>query len=181
MDRQTIGKYCGSSTRNGPTRPDAPAKRALPADGHDMRSREVPQDDSRMHPGERKLAYAVDENGNYVTVPYSGWDVEELVTSQAIEEFQRAARDAYERSARGETAPLEYHMYARRMDVQVLAQSTGVLKMTVRRHLRRSTFEKLKPAKLRRYADVLGLTIDELQRLPDRATLDDLAPGEENR
>jgi hypothetical protein len=137
-----------------------------------MHANEVPQDGSRTHPGERKLAYALNEEGRYVAVPYSGWKVEELVTTVAIEDFQCAADEAYERSFRGEASTLEYHMYARRMDVQVLAQSTGFFQMTVRRHLRPQAFARLKPARLQKYADVLGLGVDELQQLPHRSELE---------
>ena len=142
-----------------------------------MRSREVPQDDNRMHPGERKLAYAVDDQGRYVRVASTGWQVEEFVTGMALDEFAEAAREAWERARAGRASPLEVHMYARRMDVQLLAQTTGRFQWTVRRHLKPAVFARLKPAVLERYAAVLGLSVDALRRLPDEAPGADAAPG----
>lgn len=132
-----------------------------------MRSTEVPQDDNRMHPGERKLAYALDDQGRYVRVATTGWQVEEFVTGLALDDFDEAARDAWERARAGRASPLEVHMYAQRMDVQLLAQTTGRFQFTVRRHLRPAVFARLKPALLASYAAVLGLSVEALTTLPD--------------
>jgi hypothetical protein len=133
-----------------------------------MRTSDVPQEDNRMHPGERKLAYAVDDAGRYQRVAYSGWKVEELVTSMAVEEFEQLARAAHERAAQGLSAALEYHMYARRMDVQCLAQCSGAFQFTVRRHLRVEVFARLGAGRLAKYAAALGMTVEALKQLPQQ-------------
>jgi hypothetical protein len=75
-----------------------------------MKSSEVPQDGNPMLGGERKLAYAVDEGGRYKGVASDGWEVEELVTSLAVEDFERQAVEARARVEAGRSAPLEFHM-----------------------------------------------------------------------
>jgi hypothetical protein len=132
-----------------------------------MRKEQVPQEDNATFGGERKLVYATDDSGRYTSVTTSGWKVEEVVTSGAVEEFQRMENEARARVQRGEASPLEYHMYARRMDVVTLAQSTSLFAWRVRRHLQPRHFATLKPKLLQRYADALGLSVDELRRLPD--------------
>ncbi|WP_439133130.1 hypothetical protein [Pseudomaricurvus sp.] len=131
-----------------------------------MKKTEVPQDHSQSLAGQRKPLYVLDENGRYTTELSSGWDAEEVVLHQALEQFQQQAKDALRRGIAGETSPLEYHMYTKRMDVTVLAQSTGLFKWQVKRHFKPAVFHRLSTNKLSRYAYVLGLSVDELQQLP---------------
>lgn len=131
-----------------------------------MKRDEVPQDGAKAYMGMRKALYALDENGRMSVVPSSGWEAEEIVLDQAIEEFQQLAALALERARRRESSALEYHMYNRRMDVVLLAQSTGFFRWSVRRHLRVEVFSALSRKKLERYADALGLSVEELTSLP---------------
>ena len=131
-----------------------------------MKKDEVPQDRARAFQGRSKALYAQDENGQYKIVPSNGWVAEEIVLDQAIAEFVSAAEDALARARAGLTSPLEYHMYRCRMDVLLLAQSSGFFRWQVRRHLRAAIFEALPAAKKQRYADALGLSVAQLESLP---------------
>lgn len=133
-----------------------------------MKKAEVPQQNAKAFMGRSKLLYAVDESGRYVPAPSNGWEAEEIVLDQAIEEFRRLTADAWRRAREGLTSPLEYHMYHERMDVVLLSQTTGYFKWRVRRHLRPGVFQKL-PAKIRaRYAEALGIEAAKLDLLPER-------------
>ncbi len=127
---------------------------------------EVPQDNNRMLGGHRKGVYARDTSGRMVLVASSGWEVEEIVTSDAVEQLNAQAADARRRVEAGLASPLEYWMYAKRMDLSLLAQSTGLWRWRVRRHLRAEHFAKLSPQTLLRYADALGISSESLCRLP---------------
>lgn len=135
-----------------------------------MKLDEVPQDNAKTLAGQRKAMYAVDENGHYSVTQSSGWDVEEIVLNQAIEQYQQLAEQAFERVEKGQTSVLEVHMYQQRMDITLLAQSTGFFKWQVKRHLKPAIFAKLSEAKLSRYADVLGLELKTLQQLPAKGS-----------
>ena len=78
--------------------------------------------------------------------------------------------NARQRVEKGLSAPLEYHMYHQRMDVTVMAQSTGFFRWQVRRHLKSDVFKRLSNKKLARYAEALGLSIETLQALPEAGT-----------
>ncbi len=133
-----------------------------------MKRDEVPQQNAKAFMGHSKLLYALDENGRYVRAPSSGWEAEEIVLDQAIAEYQQQAADAWRRARLGQASALEYHMYRVRMDLVLLAQSTGYLKWRVRRHLKPGAFQKL-PAKCRRrYAEALGTTPEQLDTLPEQ-------------
>lgn len=129
-----------------------------------MRVDEVPQDDNSAL---RKAMYALDRQGRYTTVESSGWHAETTVTQVAIADFERASVAAHERCLAGVSAALEYHMYARRMDVATLADATGTARWRVRRHLRPRVFARLPNHLLARYAEALQMPVAALQRLPE--------------
>jgi hypothetical protein len=133
-----------------------------------MRADAVPQDQAATYGGHHKLMYAVDERGDYTGVTSSGWQVEAEATLAAVAELERLRDDAWARARAGLTAPLEYHMYRQRMEPATLATTTGLWRWRIRRHLRPARFARLSIRLLRRYAEALGLPIEQLRTLPDR-------------
>jgi hypothetical protein len=127
-----------------------------------MREREVPQEGNRSLAGHRKAVYAVADDGKLRLVPSRGWEVEEIVTRQAVEDLERRAEEARARVLAGQSSPLEYHMYRARMDLELLSQTTGLWRWRVRRHLRPAAFARLPLALRRRYAEALGVSVEAL-------------------
>jgi hypothetical protein len=130
-----------------------------------MREREVPQEGNRTLAGHRKAVYAVAEDGKLRLVPSRGWEVEEIVTRQAVEDLERRADEARSRVLAGESSPLEYHMYRARMDVELLSQTTGLWRWRVRRHLKPAAFQRLPLALKARYAEALGVAVEVLGKV----------------
>lgn len=126
----------------------------------------VPQEGNRALGGHRKAVYARDAAGRMVVAPSAGWEVEEIVTLQAVAALDAQAQAARERVVRGEASPLEYWMYASRMDAGLLAQCSGIWRWRVRRHLRPEVFARLSPRLLARYADAMGIAVERLRSLP---------------
>jgi len=131
-----------------------------------MKIQNVPQEGNKTLGGHTKAVYAKDAEGHIVAVESKGWEVEEIVTSQAVEEMRALAETARQNVLNGVSSPLEYWMCARRMDLLLLAQTTGIWRWRIRRHFRPEIFARLSPRVLARYAEALGLTIQELQQLP---------------
>ena len=127
----------------------------------------VPQDDSATYAKMKKAIYASDEDGKLKTIGSSGWDVEEIATTQALDDIQESINDAYEEVKAGNKSPLYYHMYDARMDLVVLAQSTGFFQWTIKKHFKPAVFDKLSEKKLLEYCDVLGKTLQEIKILPE--------------
>jgi hypothetical protein len=127
---------------------------------------EVPQEGNRTLGSHRKALYAKDADGKMVIVPSRGSEVDETVTMQAVDRMNALAADAKARVLAGQTAPLEYWMYARRMDVALLSQVSGIWQWRIRRHLQPQRFNKLSAKLLESYAEALGLTADQIQKLP---------------
>jgi hypothetical protein len=130
-----------------------------------MRERDVPQEGNATLAGHRKAVYAVGEDGKLRIVASRGWQVEEIVTRQALAELEERAGDARQRALAGLASPLEYHMYRARMDVAMLAEAAGLWRWRVRRHLKAQVFARLPLALKRRYAEALGIAPQALERL----------------
>ena len=133
-----------------------------------MKKAEVPQQNAKAFMGHSKLLYAVDEQGRYTPAPCNGWEAEEIVLDQAIAEYVRLAGDAWQRARTGSASSLEYHMFKQRMDMVLLAQSTGFFKWRVRRDLKPGVFTRLSQSRRERYGDALGLTPAQLDVLPEQ-------------
>ncbi len=126
----------------------------------------VPQEGNATLGGHRKAMYARDRDGRIGAVASAGWEVEEIVTRQAVDELERLAAEALAGVRAGTASPLAYHMYRARMDDTLLAQVTGLWRWRVRRHLRPEVFRTLSPALLTRYAAALGMDVEQLTHIP---------------
>mgnify|MGYP003383203805 FL=1 len=129
-----------------------------------MLASDVPQEGNVTLGGHRKALYARGADGKLQIVQSAGWEVEEIVTRQAVDDLNRLAEEARLRVNSGLTSALEYHMHKARMDVPLLAQTTGLWQWRIRRHFRPAVFASLSTALRRRHADAMGLTVDQLNK-----------------
>jgi hypothetical protein len=126
----------------------------------------VPQEGNATLGGHRKAVYARDAQGRMVITQSAGWEVEEIVTTQAVDACKQQEDAARERVKAGTASTLEYWMYARRMDLCLLSQTSGIWQWRVKRHLRPDRFATLSPKLLARYAQALGIAPEQLRSLP---------------
>lgn len=131
-----------------------------------MNADEVPQDHNATLAGQRKVVYAKNAEGRLGVVASQGWEVEAIVTTQALENLQVLAAKARQQALLGEVSPLAYWMHERRMDETLLAQSSGFWQWQVRRHLKPQPFAQLAPRQLARYAAALGVSAAVLKTIP---------------
>ena len=129
-----------------------------------MRDSEVPQEGNRTLGGQRKAMYARGVDGKLHIVQSAGWEVEEIVTKQAVDDLLRLTENARQRVLAGQTSPLEYHMYRVRMDVPLLSQASGIWQWRIRRHFRPAVFAGLSASLLTTYADAMGMTVEQLKK-----------------
>ncbi len=127
---------------------------------------DVPQEGNRTMGGHRRAMYAKDKDGRMVIVPSRGGEVDETVTLQALDRINDLTEEARVRVLSGKSSPLEYWMYAQRLDLPQLSQVSGYWQWRIRRHLRPEIFAKLPEKVLQNYAWVMGITIDQLRKLP---------------
>ncbi len=129
-----------------------------------MLDSEVPQEGNSTLAGHRKAVYARGGDGKLHIVQSAGWEVEETVTRQAVEDLNRLAEDARQRVIAGQTSVLEYHMHKARMDVPLLSQVTGLWQWRIRRHFRPNIFAGLSAGLLQRYGEAMGLSVEQLKK-----------------
>ena len=129
-----------------------------------MLDSEVPQEGNSTLGGHRKAMYARGTDGKLHIVQSAGWEVEEIVTKQAVDDLLRLTENARQRVLAGQTSPLEYHMYRVRMDVPLLSQASGIWQWRIRRHFRPAVFAGLSASLLATYADAMGMTVDQLKK-----------------
>jgi len=130
-----------------------------------MKKNDVPQDDANMLEGKfREPCYVVDENGNYTTVGSVGWEPKNIVMQQAWDNIHKRVARVKELVDQGRLSPIAYHMEKNQMDVRLLASYVGLNRWKVKRHLKPSGFRKLDPEILKKYADALNVTIEELRQ-----------------
>jgi hypothetical protein len=129
-----------------------------------MLDSEVPQEGNSTLGGHRKAVYARGADGKLHLVQSAGWEVEEIVTRQAVDDLLRLTEEARQRVMAGQTSPLEYHMHRVRMDVPLLAQASGIWQWRIRRHFRPSIFAGLSAALLGRYAEAMGISVEQLKK-----------------
>ncbi len=128
-----------------------------------MKKDDVPQDAVETFQGYgRKAMYAIGPDGRYCTVKSSGWDVEETVLRDVVQDFHDRAKQAAERVRRGQTSPIEYFMHLKLMDLPALAGGVGLARWRAKRHFNPRVFARLNPRILKRYADFFQISITEL-------------------
>jgi hypothetical protein len=132
-----------------------------------MKVHEIPQDNIRTLAGEKKLLYALDESGRYTGATTTGWEVEEIVLLDVLEDYDGKAAEARQRVLTNQSSPIEYFMYMRRMDLITLAQAMGLFRWQVKRHLKPDVFRKLDAALLQQYADLLRIPLAALTRFEE--------------
>lgn len=129
-----------------------------------MKICEVPQDAIKTMQGVRKALYAVDERGEYTRTATRGWEAEEIVLTQVIDDFEEKAGAAAGRVRNGETSPIEYFMNKKWMDPLTLAQAMGLYRWQVKRHFKPAVFKKLDGETLAEYARLFGISVETLVR-----------------
>jgi hypothetical protein len=128
-----------------------------------MLQNEVPQEGNKTLAGVKKALYAVNDGGEYIIEQSNGWEVEELATTTAIEEFNLLTQEAKARYLGGEASPIEYLMYKNRMDLPTLSSILKMFSWRIKRHFKPSNFHSLNDKTLSKYADAFGISIENLK------------------
>ena len=126
-----------------------------------MNIKDVPQD-LKYYKGSivRDINYATDENGVYKAVISNGWEAKYV-------EINNKCEDILERVKKGKASLLEYYATKNLMTVELLSSYTGFPKRTIRKHFDPKYFVKLDYKTLKKYADTLRITVDELKSIPE--------------
>ena len=130
-----------------------------------MKKEDVPQDLGSLGKITKEVCYATDGSGKYTTELSRGWDVKASALEVAWQDIEERVAAARARVLKNEVSPLLYFMELRLMDIKVVAAYTGFWQWQVKRHLKPAVFQKLSDRKLRRYAEVFEVSVNDLNHL----------------
>jgi hypothetical protein len=128
-----------------------------------MERKDIPQDPSPLDNFTKEVCYAVDESGKYVAGLSRGWQVKADALGITWQEAEARVANAREKIKNGEASPILFFMELHLMDLPIVAAYTGFWVWTVKRHLKPEVFNSLSDKKLRKYAEVFDVTIEELK------------------
>ena len=138
-----------------------------------MKKDNVPQDDNQTYQGYgTKVIYAVDDSGGYTTVKSSGWEAEEIVLRDVVDDFKARAQEVKTRILDDQASPIEYFMHLKLMDLPALAYGVGMGKWRVKRHLTPRGFKRLDHHTLQRYADFFNIEVERLTRFKEQSNVE---------
>ncbi|HEX3933479.1 MAG TPA: hypothetical protein VHW43_02290 [Puia sp.] len=130
-----------------------------------MKKEDIPQDTGAFGKITKEVQYATDDAGNYSTGLSEGWEVKNSANDAAWQDIEERVRIARERVLNKEASPLLYFMELKLMDIKVLAGYTGFYTWQIRRHMKPAIFKKLSDRRLRRYAEVLEVRVEDLKSM----------------
>lgn len=135
-----------------------------------MKIEDVPQHGG-LTAGNREVSYAVNKNGQYTLEPSVGWEAKNIALRQAWEEIVDQLGEAIKQIEAGRKSALFYHMVKNQMDSSLLAHYSGIARWRVKRHLKPTVFNKLDMASMLVYAELFGISTDQLCMVPDSPDL----------
>jgi hypothetical protein len=130
-----------------------------------MKKEDVPQDLSSLGKVTKEICYATDESGKYNTELSQGWDIKITALDVAWEDIEKRISIAKKKVQNNEASPLLFFMEKGLMDIGILAGYTGFWKWKIRQHLKPSNFKKLSNKKLKKYAEVFNVSVEELKSM----------------
>jgi len=130
-----------------------------------MKKDELPQDLGALGKITGEVCYVVDEFGNYTTKLSNGWEVKSSALEVAWKDVEQRILSAKQKVDHREASPILFFMELRVMDIGIVAAYTGFWKWQVKRHLKYSVFEKLSEARLRKYAELFEVSVNELKTM----------------
>jgi hypothetical protein len=128
-----------------------------------MKKKEVPQDEGLNEGRFEDVCYALDENGNYVSVLSTGWNPKTEALMQAWEVINEKVEEVRQQVLSGALSPIAFYMEKNLMDLKLLSDYTGLPKRKIRKHLKPDRFKDLDDKTLALYAETFGISTEMLR------------------
>jgi hypothetical protein len=125
---------------------------------------EIPKEQNATLDGMQKVMYAKNSDGVFERFNY-GSSVEEFATKVAVDEYETLKEECLKKISQGISSPIEYYMYENRMDLPTLSSAVAMLSFRVKRHLKMAVFRNMGDKLLSKYADVFGISVQDLKKM----------------
>lgn len=130
-----------------------------------MKKEDVPQDLSSLGKITKEVCYATDDSGKYVTELSNGWNIKITALDATWQDIEGRIVAARKKVLNKEASPLLFFMERGLMDIRILSGYTGFWKWQIKRHLKLAVFKNLPDNKLRRYAEVFNVSVDDFKNM----------------
>ena len=130
-----------------------------------MKKEDIPQDPGALAKTTKEVCYAVDQSGKYTTELSVGWEVKIRALDVAWEDIALRVNAAREKVLRREASPLLFFIELRLMDIPIVSAYTGFWNWQVKRHLKPAVFDRLSEKKLKKYAEIFEVSLEELKTM----------------
>lgn len=130
-----------------------------------MKKEDVPQDLSSLGKITKEVCYATDDSGKYVTELSNGWNIKITALDATWQDIEGRIVAARKKVLNKEASPLLFFMERGLMDIGILSGYTGFWKWQIKRHLKPAVFKNLPDNKLRRYAEVFNVSVDDFKNM----------------
>ena len=130
-----------------------------------MKKEDVPQDLSSLGKITKEVCYVTDNSGKYITELSRGWDIKITALNATWEDIEGRIAAAREKVSDKKASPLLFFMEQGLMDIGILASYTGFWKWQIKRHLKPDVFKNLSDKKLRRYAEVFNVSVNDFENM----------------
>ena len=131
-----------------------------------MKVNEVPQDLKYFKDNViRDLTYAVDAEGHYTSVISDGWDVKNDMLGIVWEDILEECEPIRQQVLAKKISPIAYHMKKNLQNIGLLSAYSGIPKRKIKKHLQYNEFIKLDETILKKYADALRITVEEIKQV----------------
>lgn len=132
-----------------------------------MKKKEVPQDEGLNEGLFKDVCYALDDEGNYIAVPSTGWQPKTDALLQAWDVIHEKVEQVRQQVLAGKLSPIAYYMEKNLMDLRLLADYADLPKRKVRKHLKPDRFIKLDDQIMQRYAEIFGISAGMLRNFTE--------------
>ena len=130
-----------------------------------MKKEDVPQDLSPLGKITKEVCYVTDNSGKYITELSRGWDIKITALNATWQDIEGRIAAAREKVSDKKASPLLFFMEQGLMDIGILASYTGFWKWQIKRHLKPDVFKNLSDKKLRRYAEVFNVSVNDFKNM----------------
>ena len=114
----------------------------------------------------RELHYSFEPGKGYtrkVDYHYLG---NQIIIKQSWDEAESRLKEISSKIKAGQLSPIAFYMEKNLMELPMLSDYTGFMRLRIRRHLKPRIFSKLKHETLSKYASVFNIGVNELMNPP---------------
>jgi hypothetical protein len=111
----------------------------------------------------REVFYFFDKGKGYIQKVEPHNNTVQVLIKQGWDIIEDKIEDMRKKAETGLVSPIAFHMERCLMDLVTLAGYSGIPKWKIKRHLKPSVYKKLDEKTKNRYAEVFGISIQEME------------------